>query len=270
MFGSQFTFVASAADTSTFGRVCRAVEEAFRNPYQNLSIGFTSGGIYRGEQDDNTYLDPIPSIEKIGNDLDSALARRYRARVDYGLPADLNPTPGFRDLNVDVAVSASGRRTVTITGVTTALELKNAREMYDDGIDAVAASIFTRLGIANIELVETDASVETINVKSLEFERTYLEILYSQGGASLDHPGIVDQQLDVDRLLEHPGDSDETPFGGGQMKGQARRAGRIRLSYAASVDRAFDPATIYTQIRGWLINQMRASWITGTILNKSN
>lgn len=265
----SFSILVISATAAGFIDVCRSVESNFRKPYQALSINLSGSPITTGSQGLSSYLDPKPEIEKSGESEDTARSRRYEVTIRFGMPADNVSTKGFRELQVDVSEEESGRRTMRLSGLVTAIGSRNARDQYETLIDGVATSAASANGIDDFELVREPRAESSRNGKTLEFDRVYRELIFTQGGgSSLDNPNIVEQQLTLTRALDAPGDSAGRVFGtggGSSTTTTLRRLTRTRLDYSATT-KGMTPQKVYDQIRDWLLRQLREATKGATAL----
>ncbi len=243
-----------------FVDLCQLVEANYRKPYQSLSINLGGAPITTGSQGLSSYLDPKPEIEKVGEIGDTGRSRRYLVTIRFGMPADNVTTKGFRDLDIDVATEESGRRTMRISGLVTALGSQDARKVYEGKIDGIATTAASAVSISDFEIIGEPSAESSRNAKTLEFERVYREIIFTQGGgSSLDNPNIVEQQISLTKSFDAPGDSNGPLYGGSGASTTAKlvnRLSRIRLEYSADT-KGKTPEEIYDQIRDWLIRQVK-------------
>lgn len=238
--------------SSVYGLVaaCEKLERHFRTPYQDLTVAYSGSTILTVSQKSNTGFDAVPSIEKIGNQIDTGLTRLYRCRVDYQRPADTSEELGLRQRTVEVSYSPSRRRTVTIRGEYTARSSNDARAEYEARIDALQASILSALSITTSELVSEVAGPATTNDKTMTFERVIREIVFGQGADSTDDSALVEQSLVISRRDDHPGDT-----GPGVSRVQT-----LDVRYSAAVDKdvTTDIEQEWTDIRDWVIGKVSA------------
>lgn len=244
----EFTVVIRAASQSAFATACAAIEAAYRTPYKTLSV--TMGGETFLSLDADGALEAMPSITKEGDDFDTGLSRAYRCRVEYERPADNVTTSGLRSRAVTISYSPSRRRIVTITGTYTAVSGTDARAKYEAGIAALASSVLSAIdGSAAWDLVEETSGPNSTNDKTMDFSRSYEEILYSQAGSSPDRTNIVRQSLRIAVRDVDPGD---TPT--------ATRLTEFDVSYSAWIDseQTTDLAAEWAVISPWLVTQVKA------------
>jgi len=255
----EFDFYIYKTTEAAFSTEITAVEDALRKPFQDLTITQGSTDIYTYKQSTNTGLDAQPEILKMEPGA-TGRSRRYRARITVGLPANTTAElqSGLREHTVEVAYDPARIRTVTITGTVTAVGGSNARTQYESIFSALESSVFTALSIAaaNRELIEEPVANHTYNTKTLTFRRVWRELIFSQGGASLDDAEIVRQILRIARKKEAPGDTPET-----------NRLVTLTLSYEAWIDK-----TVSTNLRGkydgmrqWLITQLKDTLGGGSV-----
>lgn len=244
---------------AVFASRCAALEAAFRTPYQNASV--TQGGAIAvsASPSINTGLDTMPEIEKAGDDADTGRSRRYRCIVRYQLPADKSPTSGLRESRADVSLSASGRATVRLSGIVTAVGSSSARSRYDSFIDSYAASVMSSLGVTVYELVGQPAAAQNLTDKTLEFQREYREIIFGQAqDAVANDSELAEQVLRIS--VRHLGSeySQGYPFSGSTAAtgSTVRPLSVVEVDYVADVIKGKDPLEKYDSIRSWLLRQL--------------
>lgn len=216
----EFSFITTATSESAFATECKAVEDAFRKPRQDLVVTQGAATLLTLKQSDNTGFDANPTIIKQGDIGDTGRSRFYHVRIEFGLPAD-NLNLGFRRFStVNVDYSPERQRTVTITGTYTANStdgvtgsfatyLANAPTYFTSvltGIDNAAK--WDKIGEPQVERNETD--------KVTNFTVLYKEILFNQSSAGLDDAAIIDPTFVITVNRVAPGDSDNSSisFGG--------------------------------------------------------
>ena len=247
-------FLISKSAGADFTSEIASVEAAFRTPFQNLTVLQGGQTLYAFSQSSNTGMDARPEITKRVDQGASGKSRIYGVRIVLDLPANTGAElqTGLREHSVQVAYEANRRRTVTVSGTVTAAGGNNARAQYEAIIGALETSVFSALGIgaANRELVEEPEADHSYNTKSLTFQRLWRELVYSQGGSSLDDADIKNQVLQVGRSLPSPGD---TPSTAGIL-----RLTELPVTYSATLDkdRTTDLRGKWDSIRGWLIQQV--------------
>ena len=255
----EFSLLVTGATAALFAANCVATEAAFRLPFQDLTVEQSGESLLSALQSGATALDPMPTITKREHVADTGRSRRYTVRIEFGLPANTGAEPavGLRSQSVNVAYDPARRRTVTISGVFTAVPSSTARAQYLSIVDSHCASILTALGVSSSarELVEEPDTRHDTNNRLLEFTRVYEELVFSQGGAALDDPELVRQRLTVSTRREAPGDTPTT-----------ERLVTASLSYDVWVDATATTAIVakYNSIRSWLVEQMQAVFDGGS------
>ena len=249
----EVTFDIGKTTQATFDTEVAAVEDAFRKPYQNLIL--TTGSTTETySQSANTWLEPIPEIIKQEENA-SGRSRRYTVRIVAGLPANTGgeTVTGLQEHAVDVAYDGARIRTISITGTFTAVTSNDARAQYEAQIASLESSIFTALSIAaaNRELVEEPQGEQSYNNKTIQFRRVWRELVFSQGGSTLNDSGLVKQEFRVHRKRMAPGDTATN----------TKRLVEISVEYFAIVDATVttDLKAKYNAIRGWIIAQAVAT-----------
>lgn len=240
----EYTFVIQQELEADFAAEIASVEAAFRIPRLNLTIAQGSSTLLSLSQSSNTGFDADPSIIKFDDIGNTGRSRVYTVRIDFGLPADNIGTSGRQSSVITVEFSESRRRTVTISGVYTALGGAESRAQYNASIATYAASILAGLGGTYELTAETADNFETD--KNLEFSQTFQELIFNQANAVLDNLSIVNQIFRVTRKTVTPGDS--SPLVGVD----AVRLVDFDVSYEASID-----ATLTTDLVGIWENEIR-------------
>jgi len=263
----EFDVVVIAASAAALAGRCAAIERVFRTPRKSLTVvqsgipliavshAAASGGF-------NT----LPEIRKIGQEGDSARSRRYSLRVKFETPADTVSTSGLRESSVNVEYDAARIRTVTLSGVFTAVPgTTSARARYDAAIAAHASSVLSSLSVTTSELVGEPTSEHDYDDKTIRFARVYRELIFGQGtDAASDDPGIVDQNLKVSRREfseERSAASQIAAIGSSSVQALAV----FDVRYEASIDSTVTTSlhTKYQSIRSWLLGQIRTMFSQG-------
>lgn len=208
----EFSFVISKNSEEEFYEEVKAVENAFRIPYQNLTIKQGNSTILNLSHTSSTGFNAKPEISKADSVADTGRSRRYTVVITFELPADnvdkANLPLGLREANISISTDPAGKRKVEITGTITALGNKTAFRQYLDIINNYTMSILTTLG-GTFELAEKPQEKFDQTNKLFEFSRIYDEIIFPQAGAVniLDDPDIVRQQLRISKNRVAPGDT---------------------------------------------------------------
>ena len=207
----EFAFVTTAASDAAFAAEIIAVRNALRTPRGDLVV--TQGGstLLSRKHSDNTALDTEPIITKDGDPADTGRSRYFKARISYGLPADVTGTSFRRTANINVDYSPSRQRTVTITGTYTANStdgITASFAQYRASILAYAATVMALIDAsATFEIIaEPTVSFSDTN-KVCDFAAIYKEILANQASGTLNDSAIVDPEMSIVRNRLAPGDS---------------------------------------------------------------
>lgn len=234
----EFSFVIQKESEPDFAAEILVVEAAFRKPRQNFTIVQGASTLLSLSQSANTGFDADPQILKFDDIGNTGRSRVYTVRIEFGLPADNVGTAGRQSSVIAVEFDAQRIRTVTISGVYTALAGAQARAQYDAEIAAYTTSVLTGLGGTYERIAETADNFETD--KNLEFSQTFRELVFEQAdGAPLDNATIVSQVFRVRRTSIAPGDSDPL------LGNDAVRLVEFVATYEASID-----ATLSTDLVG--------------------
>lgn len=148
------------------------------------------------------------SAQKTGNrDTDRGLSRAYTCTVEADLPAD--DQSGLRDLAVNVEMTASRQKTVTMRGVYTANGGSTASEQYLSEFDAEASTLLSGIdGSATFELVAESYTPDRLDHLA-SFQRQYVQLLSNQSSSGRDDQDIKDHRVTFSELVSQPGDSRE-------------------------------------------------------------
>lgn len=252
----EFDFVISATTEAAFATEISAVEDAFRIPFKDLLVEQGSSTILDLKPSTDTGLNTQPVIMKSEDIKNTGRSRKYTVRIDCEMPADNAPTTGIRESLVNVAYSPSRRRTVTISGVGTAISGTNARAKYEAIIAAFCTSILTSLG-GSYELAEEPITESDYEDKTIRFSRIHDEIIFTQAGYG-NHASIVRQEINITRSQVGPGDS-----GGPTVE----RLVNLACSYSAWIDNTLDSDLrgIWKSIKNWVYTQIRLTFASGSI-----
>ena len=203
----ELTWDISSASEAAFATEIETTEEAFRKPFQDVIIKQGSATLYSFKQEDNTGLDANPEITK-REDNATGRSRRYTATITIGLPADTGAEleVGLREHDVEISYDPARIRTITISGVFTAISSNNARQQYEAQLNSLESSVFASLGIgaAQREVIGEPEADHSYNLKTLTFRRVWRELIFPQAGGG---NSIVNQRLQINRLKEAPGDA---------------------------------------------------------------
>ena len=253
----EFDFVVYSETNSGFITACEDVEGNLREPFQDLLVTQDGTTMIDLSHSTNTGLNTQPSIVK-QEDLASGRSRKYTCRIVCGLPADEGvSTTGIRDSSVNVNYSPARKRTVTISGVGTALDATLARAKYESQIGTFCGAILTALG-GTFELTEEPTTTTDYNDKTIQFSRNYLEVIYSEAGSAND-PAIVRQSFTISRNKIAPGD---------QTGSGAIRLTNLTASYDAFIDKDVTQdlkGKWEDTIKEWVYNQISSVFGSGSV-----
>jgi len=206
----EFTWDISSTTEAGFATEITTTEDAFRKPFQSLTITQGSSTLYSFSQSGNTGLDADPEITK-REDNATGRSRRYTAMITVGLPANTGAetVSGLREHSVDVTYASNRVRTITISGVFTAVSGNNARDQYESQISSLENSVFNALDISvsDREVIDEPESTSSYNIKTISFRRVWRELIFRQAGGSKDNAKIINQRLSITRRTEAPGDT---------------------------------------------------------------
>ena len=272
----EFDFVTTATTEALFAAEVAAVEAAFRDPRNDLTITQGSETILSRKHSTNTALDTNPTITKAGDVADTGRSRHYTVRIEYGLPADNVGTNSRRWSNVNISYDASRIRTVTITGTYTATSGgSDALATYLAQINTYFTTVTAGIDAsATWEIIEEPTVERNDTDKIVQFTIVGRELIFNQAEGVLDDSAIVNPSLSIERMREEPGDSE----GGGFSFGESPEAARIvsasntdnskrrpitlSVTYSCQIDATATKALESkwkSTIRPFLINQARRS-----------
>nr|AKH46586.1 hypothetical protein [uncultured marine virus] len=250
-------FVTTAATEAAFATEVAAVEAAFATPRARLRVIQGSQTLLDFDPSTNSGFNATPQIVKVGNVADTGRSRRYRVRITVDMPADLSGQNGRRSSTVEVSAAASGRRTMRVTGVYTALSGNSARTQYAASIDAYAGTLIASLG-GTWELVAEPTAKADDTDKVLEFDRVYQEIVYAQSSGGANDSEIFDQRFLITRTKLAPGDD--------PSKG-AQRLVELAVSYSASIAKGVTDIVgkWENSIRPYILAEVQSAAGTGSL-----
>lgn len=270
----EFECVVTGTSEPDFAAKCVALESAFSDPDHALIVAQGAQVLLAYAAAPKDWC--RPTIVKRGDPADSGRSRRYTLRVDVDPAATQFPTPGLREVTVDVAYSPARRRTVTISGVWTAIDGTGSRAAYEAGVEAFATAALGDIG-GTYELADEPTTAQDRPDHLLAFRRVYLERLWSEGGAALDDPDIVRQSAVFRRRRTAPGDSlSGTDTGQGQPLDDAggtstppatasvKRPTTVDVTYSVWIDTGVtDLVAKWDAIRDWLMGVVASDFGLG-------
>lgn len=232
-----------------FIAACQALEAAYKTPRGALVVTLGSTADKTRSHSANSALNTEPSIEKVGSDEDTGRTRRYRIAVEYGLPANLTGQDGRQSSTVELAYDSSRIRTVTISGVYTALSSNAARAQYDASSATYFGTVKTALGITDWETIDEDVATDDAN-KYATFRVVKREIVYNQSSAGKDHANVVAHFVTFALRKDAPGDSG---------LGKAQRTQTVDATYTCSVRDTQDLASLWTDtLRPYVLTEFQS------------
>lgn len=252
----EFSFVIGGySSAGAFATACIACETAFRTERGDfvLSNGSTLESL---KQSDNTGLDAKPEIIAVRDDASTGRSRRYTVRISFGLPADLISTSGRQDSSVKISYDNSRRRTVTISGIYTALSSNSARTQYEASFGAYATAVLTAIG-GNYELAPREVTFNDTD-KRCEFQHVYEELIYAQSGAAMDDTSVVGATLVLRRSSPYTGDSPP-------QNGTVQKIETCEATWAGSIDKDVtqDLKSKWESIKPWVIARIAEKFSSG-------
>lgn len=266
--------------TATLQTAAAAVEAAFRKPRQDLTVTLNGTLWLSLKQSDNTGLDAEPRVMKVEDlPVQTGNSRRYRIRIEFGMPADNISTSGRRYSSVALEYGPQRRMKVTISGVWTAVTGTAAYTGYVANIEAYVTTVLSGIGGSSWEKLQEPEIKRNETDKVLEWVVVWQERIDPDAGQSAtttDDTVLVDQKVVITRSKEAPGDSPsgyggaggggepgsilagagvgagsrptvvrEPTSGGGGGGGIAKRFIKLIVQYDAEVVKGTNPRTKY-------------------------
>lgn len=273
--------VGGYSSAANFVTAVQACDAEFRKPRQALTVTIGGSTLYSFSQTANTGMDGEPEITKMMDEASTGRSCRFTVRMTFDLPADNTSSDGLQESKVDVAYSDSRRKTITITGLYTALSSNAARAQYEASFAAYASAVTTAIG-GTYELKDRNAATNYTN-KKCEFRHVYREVIYSQGGANVDDSGIIEQVFTMRRSQEFMGDYDQNAAGNGgsfadffggrpslfdQILGGVQKVISVEANWVASIDKTVtqDLSAKWDTVKPWVVSQIQAKFGTGVVV----
>ena len=201
----EFDFVISATTEALFQAAIEECEDAFREPFKDLTVAQGAETILDLSPSIDSGLNTQPEIIKTDDERDTGRSRKYTVRISCDMPADNAPTVGIQESSTNVAYSPARKRQVTISGVGTAISGTDSRAKYESIIEGFCSTIIASLGSGTFELGEEPLTDNDYENKLITFTRVFDEIIYPEAGAT-DDPAIVRQTFHISRNKVAPGD----------------------------------------------------------------
>lgn len=220
-----FDVIVVATNATTLRSLSDTLETKFRERDKNLEID-TGSTVWTWTAGTH-YFNPVCSIDKSGDsETDRGFSRAYTVVIEAELPSDSTGDNGLLEIRTNVGFDSSRQKTVTFEGSYTATESADSKANYLTNADAVLTTILTAVdSSATWELVEEDYDHDR-NTANTNFQRQYVELLFSQSLSSLDDTDIKDHRVIFTDLSQHPADSREG----------VQRLRRVVGSYECSID----------------------------------
>lgn len=248
-----------ALDTeSAFQSAEATLVTAWRTPRQRLRIEIGSAERYDFDPSDSTGFDHAPDVEKVQNEEATGTSARYKLKVTWGIQATLVNSDGRAESTTEIAVDASGIRTVRFSGLYTAVSTSSAYTQYTTNGDTFVSTYLAALLPGIQTEILTNTSSMTDSLKGCRFERVYREVIAYESTGTLNVAHLRDQRLTVS----------VSDVGGEDSESGARRPQDISVSYSVAVDKATttDLVTLWTgTIYPHLLAQARAVAATGSV-----
>lgn len=248
---TRATFLSSEATLlSTF----RTIDQAL-----TVALDSTTRHTFNPASGTNTGLYVRPSIEQTRGSENTANSSRWRISIEVELPADRSGRSGRLSSTTDISEAPTGRRTVTVSGVYTALTSNDARDQFTAAAATFAA---TQLPSGTFELVGTPTAETDTQDKVCKFTFVYREILHGQTiGVVSDVAALVDAQLVINRVRQT---SDST-----EALGATQALEVLAASYSTSVDKdvSTDLAGLWEgTIRPYILATAQGISVSGAVI----
>lgn len=177
-----------------------SLRTAYKEPDARLTINMGDTIRYDFNPADRSGFLSQPSLELLPTEDQTSNSARYRCTVVVQLPADYANLAGRRSASINVSTTPAGRRTVTVSGVYTALSNNSARDQFAAQITAFASEALNSVDSdATWELVGTPVAEEDDFYRLLTFRRTFREVLVDQALGQRSHPDLTEQTLAIRR-----------------------------------------------------------------------
>lgn len=231
-FSVSFEVVVSNSTRASFLTAESTLLTAYRKPDQAVVVNLNGTDRHNYDPSSNTGFNARATCVKLAGPEDTANSARYRCSVTIQLPADLSGRSGRQSSTVTVDTTPSGKRSITIDGVYTALSSNDAAAQYAAAADTYCSSVLTDVG-GTYNLLPESYSYDDQD-KVLRFRRVYQEVYKAESVSATDNAAICDQKLVVERS-----DTQESgPWGEGGWDRKVTPLQRIRVSYSCSVKSA--------------------------------
>lgn len=221
-----FEVVVQNEDDVLFLAAEAALLTAYRTPDAALLVVIGGGNRRDLDPADNTGFNARASARKVPGLDNTARSARYACSVSIELPADTAGRAGRRSSSVDVSTSPAGRRSLSITGVYTALSNNAARAQFESQVATYAGTVTSGLG-GTWELVGTPSAKSDDQNKTISFSRAYREVIYHQAQSAMDHPAIVEPRLQIART--------RTSAESTRILGSVEALKELQITWSASV-----------------------------------
>lgn len=254
-FEVELEVVIRGTSDATFAAACAEMESEFSKRRQAIlfEVGSSTIHSFNPASGTNTGLNSYARIAKPGTPGgDTDRSRVYVITVGCELPS--TDTAGRRDATLVVDYDPAQRRTVTISGVWTAVTTLNATAQYAAQIASYCSSALgALLPAGTFELVSQRTNADDQD-KTLQFQRVYREVGHVTGDTILSDANIVEASIGFTRDRTQPGDS-----GGGGVK----RLETITAAFSCYLDKtqSVDLDALYTgTIRPYVKAQFEAQF----------
>jgi hypothetical protein len=186
-----FRVLVTNATRATFLAAELALRAAFSAPDGDLSVTLGGSSRHVYTQAGNAGFNARSSCRKLGGDTDTANSSEWECEVVIQLPADLTGKDGRREATEEVSYSPANFRTLTVTGVYTALGAAGAKAQYEAEVGDYASGVLSAL-TGTWRSVGSGTWSREHNDKLLRFTRLYEEVTIAppSGVTSLVSPTL--------------------------------------------------------------------------------
>lgn len=239
---------------AAFAAACAELESEFTKRRQRILWQLGSATEKDANPTGNLILNSFAQIDKVGTPgADSDRSRLYTVTLGGEKPA--TDTSGRRDVTMTIEYDGSRIRTVTFSGVWTALTSNGALAQYEAQIASYCSSALGALTpSATFEVTKPERIERDDQDDLVRFTRTYRQVPANQPGGSPDSAAIVDPQVIFSKAQDATGDS-----GGGKVRRldvvTARFECEIDITQTTNIKQLWE-ATVLP----WIKSQFVSAW----------
>ncbi len=248
----SFRAVVSATSDSTFATNCRALETAFRTPWQRLQLLVGSETMRdfnpTAGASGNTGFNAEPAIEQDLTRQSSIRKRFYRCTVVVHLPADYSGLNGLFWYDMEVITKPNNARIIRAWGSYTALGANDSVAQYTAQKTAFTALVFSGVSGTWEETIGTYQ--RDVNDKICRFERVWEELISDQSADGRD-------DTDIKRMTFH---FRKTKVGLRDSAVQVGKPVEGKIYYSCTCVSGVDAAVKWdNELRAWLLGLVQSN-----------